>query len=95
MGDHRASIRIKVEFHGKEYDSGDWWINFSPDSCGCDERVCEFFKGVWEDGYTRYRQEIYVEQKEQREKQEKENDLAELKRLKEKYETLKGDAKND
>lgn len=58
MGDHRASIKITMEAHGKTYDA-DMWINWTPEDDGCDRRVKEWFANAWEDAYARYHQEEF------------------------------------
>lgn len=58
MGDHRASIKIKMEAHGKTYDA-DMWINWSPEHDGCDRRIKEWFAACWEDAYARYHEAEY------------------------------------
>jgi hypothetical protein len=87
MGDHRAGIKIKMEFHGIKDDT-DMWINYSPHSCcNMDERVIEFFNSVYERGMVKYNElmakAFAKDNKEKIEQEEK----AELKRLKKKYES--------
>lgn len=90
MGDHRASIRITAKFHGKTYDSNDWWINYSPSGdCGCDERVCQFFKKMWEEGHAAYEKSLADYWSEKDKEQTEKNEKAELERLKAKYEVQK------
>jgi hypothetical protein len=83
MGDHRLSITIKAEFHGKTYEY-DNWMNYNGFD-GVDRRIIEFFEAIWDDGYARFQQQIHESEKEQREEQTRRNELAELQRLKEKY----------
>lgn len=85
MGDHRASIQITMEAHGKEYKT-DMWINWSPDDDGCDRRVTEWFRDCWADAYARYDDEVWEAQRESRERKQREDDLAKLAELKAKYE---------
>ncbi len=85
MGDHRANIKIEMEFHGVK-DDCDMWVNYFPrDCCNMDQRVIDFFNNVHEKGMRKYEvimEKSYARQnKDKIEKQEK----AELKRLKEKY----------
>lgn len=86
MGDHRASIKIEMEFHGVK-DKTDMWVNYSPSDCfSMDQRVIEFFQSVYERGmaiYNRDMEDYYAkENKESIERAERE----ELERLKTKYE---------
>jgi hypothetical protein len=53
MGDHRATIKLSMSFHGVE-DETEMWINYMPDSDGVDRRVTEWFKDVYERGMERY-----------------------------------------
>lgn len=86
MGDHRASIKIQFDFHGKTYEM-DSWINYcDSDGNGVDSRVIEFFGEAYRDGMARYAEEEYEYHRERRKREEKEKELAELKRLKTKYE---------
>ena len=81
MGDHRASIKIEMEFHGIK-DKCDMWINYYPhECCGMDKRVIEFFESVYERGMHVYDGLIADAEKDQREKSERE----ELARLEQKY----------
>lgn len=85
MGDHRASIKITMDAHGKTYKQ-EWWINWSPDSTGCDPRVMEWFEECWRDAYRRFdAAQTLANAKENQEKQEK-NERETLARLKAKYE---------
>lgn len=86
MGDHRASIKIEMEFHGVK-DSCDMWINYYPTGCcDVDERVTEFFKRIYNQGITKYEEMVCASEKEEHDRNEKANELAELARLKAKYE---------
>lgn len=85
MGDHRASIKITFDFHGKKYKM-DSWINYWPEECcGMDKRVVEFFNQSYADGMNRFEEKLAKfrakEDKERIEAEEKET----LKRLQEKY----------
>ena len=54
MGTHRASIKIKMEFHGVK-DDCDMYINYLPtECCGMDERVIDFFSRIYEKGMEKY-----------------------------------------
>jgi len=82
MGDHRASIKIEFEFHGLKF-KREFWINFSPSSeCGCDPRICEFFKECAEKGYAEFDEELRDYERTQRETEERQQ----LAALKAKYE---------
>lgn len=87
MGDHRASIKIEMEFHGVK-DKTDMWINWSDYNSEChgvDQRIIDWFRSVHERGMEKYEEALFESQKEQRERDERERDLKELARLKEKY----------
>ena len=89
MGDHRASIKIDMSFHGVK-DSCDMWINYdglSGECHGVDDRVVEFIQSVYDRGIGKYQDDQEAYFSEQTEKEEKE----ELKRLKAKYEKEKGE----
>lgn len=91
MGDHRASIKIEMDFHDK-IEKADMWINYSPGPEGVDERVMNFFRKAYRDGMNRWEEkefEYQVKKYAERIKEEESitrNELAELNRLKEKYE---------
>lgn len=87
MGDHKATIKISFDLHGKVYKM-DSWINYSGHD-GVDRRVIDFFEHSWNDAYARYQDEIYKSETETREKQKLEDEVKELARLKEKYEGAK------
>src|SRR5579862_8136084 len=58
MGEHRASIKIEMEFHGVK-DTCDMWINYMGDQsfCECegvDDRVVKFVRSVYERGMVKY-----------------------------------------
>ena len=85
MGDHRASIKLEMDAHGKNYKT-EMWINWSPDNDGCDRRVIEWFADCWADAYARYNEAIWEADKERREKEQEEADRAIFNRLKAKFE---------
>jgi hypothetical protein len=88
MGDHRASIKIEMEFHGIK-DKADMWINWgdsTSEAPGVDQRIIDWFRSMHERGMEKYSEMMYESQKEDREKAERERELAELERLKKKYE---------
>lgn len=84
MGDHRASIKIEFEFHGKTYKM-DSWVNYFPDGDGVDRRVQEFFEKAYNDGMRRYQDELFEADRERREREQEEADRAEYARLKAKF----------
>ena len=82
MGDHRASIKIEMSFHGIE-DKTDMWINYWPqECCNMDKRVVDFFNSVYERGMKKYTKNTEAYLREQELKAEKELYL----KLKDKYE---------
>ena len=85
MGDHRADIKITMTAHGKKYEK-EWWINWSPNDDGCDQRVVDWFCECWEDAYNRYDEARYLADSENRRIAEEQAERAELARLKSKYE---------
>lgn len=84
MGDHRGELNATFEFHGKKYTYGSGYVNWDP--YGSVERVKKWPEECWDDGYSRY-----VEQVEgpARRAQEEVEERQELVRLKAKYETSK------
>lgn len=85
MGDHRASIKIEMEFHGVK-EKTDMWINYFPhDCCNMDRRVIEFFDDVYERGMAKYDKFVAKERAKERGKEIEEEEKAELKRLQKKY----------
>lgn len=93
MGDHRASIKIEMEFHGVK-DTCDMWINYYPhECCGMDKRVIEFFKRIYDEGMDKYNAIVHESEKVEREKAEQKRELDELKRLKEKYENTRAEGR--
>ena len=81
MGDHRMSIQITAEFHGKKK-STDMWINYFPSGERIDERIIEFFEELEREGMEVSNKKMYKYHKKQEEDREKQ----ELARLKAKYE---------
>lgn len=86
MGDHRATISIRMEFHGKVYEWKDAWINYNGHQ-GVDERVIKFFEDAWDDGYRRWSEDAHDADRQHRESETRQHELADLARLKTKYET--------
>ncbi len=91
MGDHRASIKIEMTFHGKKEES-DWWINYWPDDDGVDARIKNWFREKYEEGMNRhYAEELKYKIRDAAIKAKEDEvitarELAELDRLKQKYE---------
>ena len=88
MGNHRASIKIEMEFHEVK-DNCDMWINFNGhgEVDGVDDRIIEFVRNVYERGMDKYyEEEEKWEEEEQKDEVERKEKL-ELERLKKKYET--------
>lgn len=91
MGDHRASIKIEVDFHGFK-DKADMWINYcDSDGNGVDSRITEFFSNMYDKGMAKYRLEEseYFEKRDAKEKEKRERE--DLARLKAKYENTDSD----
>lgn len=87
MGDHRASIKIEMEFHGVK-DSCDMWINYTPtDCCNMDSRVLKFFERIYNQGMAKYDAEVAAYEWERTKEQREAEERSELARLKAKYET--------
>lgn len=89
MGDHRASIKIEMEFHDVKK-TCDMWVNYYPNGCcGMDQRVIDFFDEVYNLGMANYNAMVakieYENDRAAREKRE----VAELKRLKSIYEPVR------
>jgi len=85
MGDHRASIKIKMEFHGIK-DSVELDINYFPGSSdGVDERVIEFFRSVYDRGIAKYDNMIADMYEKQAQDQIEEAERKQLAQLKKKY----------
>lgn len=85
MGDHRATINIRVEFHGKVYEWKDAWINYNGHN-GIDERVVNFFEKMWEDGYARWMAETHKYERQQKAVETERSERELLEKLKRKYE---------
>jgi hypothetical protein len=85
MGDHRISLTIKAEFHGKIYEIKDAWWNYQGHD-GVDRRVIDFFERMWDDGYRRWADDVDAYHQQQKAKETEETERAELIRLKLKYE---------
>lgn len=85
MGEHRASIKIEMEFHGIK-DHTDMWINYFPqECCQMDARVVEFFDKMYRRGMEKYHannEKYFAEQKDIEERKE-------FERLKKKYGDVK------
>jgi hypothetical protein len=84
VGDHRVSLSIKAEFHGKTYEIKDAWWNYNGWD-GLDSRVVEFFEHMWSDGYGRYLDDVYEAQEEQRKAKQEKDEREQLEKLKQKY----------
>ena len=80
MGEHRASIKIEMEVHGKSYEV-DMWINYFPEHDGADSRVAEWFNTSWEDSLIEYERLAAQYDAEDRER----SDRATFERLAKKY----------
>lgn len=86
MGDHRASIKIEINFHGIE-EKVDWWINYcDSDGEGLDRRVKEFFSDVYYRGMIKYDEEMLRFYSEQNLKKVEAEEKETLRKLKNKYE---------
>jgi hypothetical protein len=83
MGDHRASIKIEMEFHGVK-DSADMWINYWPDGeyQDVDDRVIKFIRSIYERGMANYEKARAAHAEKDQEAAERQQ----LARLKAKYE---------
>ena len=93
MGDHRASIKIEMEFHGVK-DHTDMWINYFPNTCcNMDQRVVDFFEDVYQRGMDVYDERIEKYREEHDKNILETAERSELERLKNKYEP-KGDLWN-
>lgn len=84
MTDMKASIEIKFEIHGESYE-GDWYINYSPNDSGIDDRIVEWFSDCYEKASRVYLKNVddYFKEKDKAENESRERE--ELRRLKEKY----------
>ncbi len=81
MGDHRASIKLEISFHGIT-DKCDMYINYFDRGDGLDQRIADFFVKNYMAGMTKFQDDIWKSQKEQRELEQKQIELKELARLK-------------
>ena len=93
MGDHRATVKIEMEFHGVK-DKTDMWINWSDcfsECVGVDQRIIDFFRSINDRGMAKYADMVYEGQREERERAEREQELKTLAKLKKKYEAPKGE----
>lgn len=85
MGDHRITLNIRAEFHGKVYEIKNAWWNYNGHQ-GVDERVITFFENMWTDGYNRWWEDVHAEQIEHEKREAEQRERQELVRLKAKYE---------
>ena len=87
MGDHRAYIKIEMEFHGIK-NKTEMDINYFPGMHGnIDDRITEFIEDIYERGIEKYEEkERKWEEDRNKDRIEKE-EKKELKRLKKKYES--------
>ena len=83
MGDHRATIKLAMHIHGKQYET-EMWINYWPENDGCDRRIVECFAHWWADAKARYDQAMWEAQR-QRDAETDRKERAELARLRAKY----------
>jgi len=92
MGDHRANIKIEMEFHGIKKKC-DMWINYIPDGeyQGIDDRIIDFIRSVYEEGMQKYNEEIRRYFEEQNKKELETQEKAELMRLIKKYGNIKNE----
>ena len=87
MGDHRASIKIEMEFHGVK-DKCDMWINYSPDTSaypGVDYRIVDFITSVYDRGMAKYDAHCAKLERESHAQDIERSERAELERLTAKY----------
>jgi len=86
MGDHRAYIKIEMEFHGIK-DQTDMDINYiNSDGNGMDSRVADWFESVYERGMSKYREQVEEYFAKEHQKEIEDGERHELERLKAKYE---------
>lgn len=82
MGDHRAIVKIEMEFHGIK-DKCDMWINYWPSNVeGVDDRIIEFCRRIYEKGMAKYENEMaerLEKEYEQEIRQAEEKEFARLK----------------
>lgn len=89
MGDHRASIKIEMEFHGIK-NKCDMWINYdgyNGEFDGVDDRIIEFCRDVYGRGMEKYNTQREKDYQREHKKEIEDGEKAELKRLKTKYES--------
>lgn len=89
MGDHRASIKIEMEFHGIK-DKADMWINYDPyycSTCNVDRRIVEFIQSVYNRGIEKYEEAQRKYNEEQNKKRIEAEERSTLERLEKKYRT--------
>lgn len=89
MGDHSCKLHITFDIHGKKYEFGPAYINYSGFD-GPDRRVMEFFEESWNDAYSRYEDMIAESEAEQNKARREREEREELARLKQKYEPSQG-----
>jgi hypothetical protein len=87
VGDHRATVKISFDFHGKVYEMDSWinWTDYGSECSGVDQRVIDFFREAAADGLARYNLEVLDYWAEQAKKRQETSERAELVRLKGKY----------
>mgnify|MGYP001600044143 CR=1 FL=1 len=86
MGDHRATIKISFDIHGKKHEQ-EWWINYSPDEItGVDPRIADWFSECWTEAKARYDEQVAEYFAREHAAEIEAAERAELLRLKEKYE---------
>lgn len=84
MSDHRASIKIEMDFHGVK-DECDMYINYIPEADGVDQRIADFLLDVYWRGMDKYNDQREKEYQRRNKKKIEEKEKAELERLKKKY----------
>jgi hypothetical protein len=72
MGDHRASIKIEFEMHGRKAET-DMWINWSSDEAGIDRRIIEFFQNAADVAMIAYHEREWQEESSRRRAGNEEN----------------------
>ena len=80
MTDMKATIRLYLRIHGKEY-KHEMYVNYTPDLDGVDDRIKDCFGRWWDDSLGVYAVRCAEYEAIDREKHER----AELQRLTEKY----------
>ena len=89
MGDHRATIAIKLELPNQTYETvigSMGGINYVADGDGIDERVREFFSTSWDDYQSWYHEQIDKHFQRENAAEIERTERAQLASLKEKYE---------